>query len=139
VVYSNGSWNVVPGTEQPYIFISYTTPHFQTRGPNQLDQLERLAQKMALEAGVHAYWLDCTCRATEQPRLNEDVHAIYDVVRSARQVCIILPDLHPEMLEVWGKRMWTLPKALLSSQQTLKFCTSMRSEERTKLSLPASV
>lgn len=109
VVCGNDSWNVVPGNDEPYIFISYTTIHFNTKDPEGLRDLERLAEEAAKGARVKAYWLDAKCRANKQPELSKDVHGIYDVVRGAQQVCVMLPDLKTETLANWGSRMWTLP------------------------------
>jgi hypothetical protein len=144
VILKNEEWTTVDssgeiGTDQPYIFVSYTVNHFNTKQPGRLAKLEDLARLMAKEACVNAYWLDCRCFAATQPQLSEDIHAIYDIVRGARQVCVMLPDLKPTTLIEWGKRMWTLPEALLTSQQTIKFCSEARCKEYTKLFLAASV
>jgi hypothetical protein len=142
VVYEYGRWRVVPGADhanQPYIFVSYTTIHFNTRIIEQLEEFKTLAQRMAREAGVNAYWLDCECRANTQPDLSDDVHGIYDVVRGARQVCVMFRDLSLITFREWGQRMWTLPEALLSQHQYIKFCSLNETEERTKLFLAAEV
>jgi hypothetical protein len=97
VVYQNRFWGVVSGSDEAYIFISYAALHFKEAGA--LARLEKMAENMAKEAGVSAYWLDCKCIAKKQPDLTIDIHAIYGVVRGARQVCVVLPNLGQKALE----------------------------------------
>jgi hypothetical protein len=121
VVYQNRSWGVVSGSDEAYIFISYAALHFKEAGA--LARLEKMAENMAKEAGVSAYWLDCKCIAKKQPDLTIDIHAIYDVVRGARQVCVVLPNLGQKALEEWGERMWTFaggPSLFTTKPQVLQ-------------------
>ena len=138
MINNDGTWELREGTSQPYIVISYTTKHFK---PNATGYalVARMAEEMAYEAGVDAYWLDFKCRVSEQPQLTDDVHRICDVFRGARQVCIILPDLSIDSKQEWGSRMWTLTEVLLSASHKVKFCTSEETEEMSKLELAAGV
>ncbi|MCJ1363018.1 hypothetical protein MMC16_002124 [Acarospora aff. strigata] len=141
MVKNNGRWELGSGKGRSYICISYTGSHFPPDASGKCSQVELLAEKMALEAGVDAYWLDYRCRATTQPELSEDVHRICDVFRGARQVVVVLPDqtLSLTRMREWGQRMWTLTEALLSSSQLIKFCTAEQSEERTKIELAEEI
>ena len=133
-----GTWTLSPGTSQPYIVISYTTKHFKADASSR-GMVEKMAEKMALEAGVNAYWLDYKCRATEQPMLTDDVHRLCDVFRGARQVCVVLPNLSREKKQEWGNRVWTLTEVLLSASPKIKFCSPELTQEYTKLEIAADV
>ena len=133
-----GTWTLSPGTSQPYIVISYTTKHFKADAAGR-GVVEKIAEQMAREAGVDAYWLDYKCRAAGQPMLTDDVHRLCDVFRGARQVCVVLPDLTLEKKREWGCRMWTLTEVLLSASPKIKFCSPEMTEEHTKLELAAGV
>lgn len=141
MVKKGDSWELSSGTGQPYICISYTGAHFPRDASGKCSQVERLAEIMALEAGVGAYWLDYRCRATSQPELSEDVHRICDVFRGARQIVVVLPDtaLSLTRMREWGQRMWTLTEALLSTSDLIKFCTTEQSLERSKIELAEEV
>ncbi len=47
---------------------------------------------------------------------------MYDVIRGAHRVCVILPESSPQRKAEWESRMWTLPEALLVAQHSLKVC-----------------
>jgi hypothetical protein len=122
VILKGDEWVLSDGTNQPYIVISYAAGHFISKetGPDgrQIDirdpLLERMAERLALEADCEAYWIDHKCRASRQPQLTYDVHRICDVFRGARQVCVVLPDLSLVSKQFWGSRMWCLPEACKS-------------------------
>lgn len=139
MIKNGNSWELRTGRNQPYICISYTGSHFPRDSSGTCRVLEQLAAVMAVEAGVEAYWLDYRCRATTQPELSEDVHRICDVFRGAKQIVVCLPELSLHMMQEWGKRMWTLTEALLSSAQMIKFCSTEQTLERSKISLAEEV
>ncbi|KAI9870079.1 MAG: hypothetical protein M1830_004712, partial [Pleopsidium flavum] len=131
-----------PSRRLPYIFISYTNEHFHTdTSEDGRQSIEQIAQAKAQEAGLQAYWLDFRCRApTSDPDLlTADVHRLCDVIRGARGICVILPDLSLASKRVWGSRMWTLPEALLSSRQDIKFCSLEKTETLSKLDMTDEV
>lgn len=136
---NDGSWHPSSGTDRPYICISYTGSHFPQDSSDTCRVVEQLAEVMAVEAGVEAYWLDYRCRASTQPELSQDVHRICDVFRGARQVVVVLPDLSLARMREWGQRMWTSTEALLSSAQMVKFCSTEQTLERSKMSLAEEV
>lgn len=124
VILKDKVWTLSEGTDQPYIVISYANHHFK----NNEAKLESLAEKLASEAGVKAYWADFKCRAKEQPGLTDDVHRICDVFRGARQVCVVLPDLETETKQFWGSRMWCLPEARKCSHMSHSLITDLPSQ-----------
>ena len=108
IMKEDGQWELSPGTSQPYIVVSYAYNHF----PEELwQQVINIAENMAYQAGVEAYWIDFLCRAEEQPQLTYDVHSLCDVFRGARQVYAAVPNLQLESKQYWGSRMWCLPEA----------------------------
>ena len=113
MIHQDGKWALAPGTPQPYIVISYTARQFKTDALGVVGVVEKLAEEMARQAGVSAYWLDYRCRASQQPQLTDDVHRICDVFRGARQVCVVLPELSDLCKQQWGQSMWTLPEVIL--------------------------
>lgn len=97
-----------------YIFVSYTRVHFKTWETKGSEDVCRIAERAAREAGVEAFWLDfaCTPGATQA----EDIHRICDVVRGCHSLIIALgpspPGSDMALIE-WGARIWTLPELLL--------------------------
>lgn len=93
--------------------------------------LTRFAVKAAKDAGVPAFWIDFECVQPEDADSEEgdmeDVYRICDIVRASHSLTIISgPSLDDrlertvsdnstsaEWLLDWGKRLWTLPEALL--------------------------
>jgi hypothetical protein len=85
----------------------------------------------AKEAGVPAFWVDFECVRPEddgdEQAGMEDVYRICDIVRAAHSMSIVIgppldehnehvandPFNKAEWLLDWGKRMWTVPEALL--------------------------
>ncbi|ERF72849.1 hypothetical protein EPUS_04284 [Endocarpon pusillum Z07020] len=110
-----------PSATQPeYMFIAYTAEQF--RGLKDLQALAQLAERATREAGLSAYWIGSSCMPDEQ-ELEQDVYRISDVIRGAKAMAIIVghpvnnrsENFSPEdLLKQWGRRMWTLPEALLS-------------------------
>lgn len=140
IVCHNGTWELVAGATEPYLFISYTATQFSPRDARACRKLEALAQAMTEEAGLNAYWLDHRCmEPTPGPAFTDDVHRICDVIRGAVQVCIIVPDFSEASLHDWGKRMWTLPEALLSPNANIKFCSPESTMQLSKIALAADV
>jgi hypothetical protein len=109
-------------THPDYLFVAYTAEQFQ--GDQDLGALAELAETATRDAGLTAYWIGSSCMADEQ-EMEEDVYRISDVIRGASALAIIVG--HPvkdratigavsteQMLQQWGRRIWTLPEALLS-------------------------
>lgn len=133
----DGEWRPRPGDHQPYILISYAAKHYPLDPRTRISrELESIAQSLAQEHGVAAYWLDYRCRAAQQPELTDDIHRICDVIRGARHVCVVMPNLEASTLQGWGSRMWTLPEALLCQAPTLQFYTPTQTVEYSKMDLP---
>jgi hypothetical protein len=134
-----------PSTENksdtPYLLISYTREHFDPKNRKTCGSLYQVAERVTREAGLEAYWLDHLCitqeRGSEQ---SEDINRISDVIRGARQVVVVVPDLQSATLAAWGGRMWTLPEALLCQNELIKFCEpSGRSIEKSRITLADEV
>jgi hypothetical protein len=109
-------------TYPDYVFVAYTAEQF--KGHRDLGALDQLAERATRNAGYTAYWIGSSCMADEQ-EVEQDVFRISDVIRGASALAIIVG--HPvkdratigavsteQMLQQWGRRMWTLPEALLS-------------------------
>jgi hypothetical protein len=107
-------------THPDYLFIAYTAQQFQ--GARDLQAFAELAEQATREAGLSAYWIGSSCMPDEE-EIEQDVHRISDVIRGANGLAIVVG--HPvdrreeefskqELLAQWGRRMWTLPEALLS-------------------------
>ena len=144
VVLTDGRWELEPHPAKrlAYLFISYTNEHFHTdTSEDGRQSIEHIAQTKTKEAGLQAYWLDFRCRApkSDPELLNADVYRLCDVIRGARGICVILPDLSIANKQVWGSRMWTLPEALLSSRQEITFCSPEDTEMLSKLDMTDEV
>ncbi|KAJ5208179.1 hypothetical protein N7449_002558 [Penicillium cf. viridicatum] len=74
------------------------------------------------ERRVKAFWLDMDCVSpTAGPQKTEDIHNICDAVRCAMRVYVVLPN--DEQKQTWGRRIWTLPEALLAGpDDKLRLC-----------------
>ena len=141
IVKSGNKWDITSDesqTAQPYVVISYTTVHFKVDASRR-GVIEELAEKMAEEAGVKAYWLDYRCRASKQPELTDDVHRICDVFRGARHVIVVLPDLTEKSKKEWGQRIWTLTEVLLSAAHQVKFVSPEQTIEYTKIDISREI
>ena len=103
-----------------YLFVAYTAEQF--RGDRDFEALSRLAERATREAGLSAYWVGSSCMPDKE-ELEQDVYRISDVIRGAKALAIVVG--HPvdrrgedfsrsDLLAQWGRRMWTLPEALLS-------------------------
>jgi hypothetical protein len=109
-----------------YLFVAYTTNQFDCNDTKDREVLLNLAETATRDAGLEAFWLATACLGdTDENGIIEDVWRMSDVVRGASAVVIVIG--HPverrgpsdvvhirDMLLGWGKRMWTLPEALLS-------------------------
>lgn len=104
-----------------YVFVAYTAEQFSTT--EDLRELHQIADAAARNAGVPAYWVGCSCMP-EPENLQEDVYRIGDVIRGAHSMIIAVArpvndtmgafTTIDEMLQQWGKRVWTFPEVLLS-------------------------
>ena len=135
VVYrGDDRWKTIenPSTDLLYIFISFTTQHFPINGSEEARRaLEKMAAYVTLKEGCTAFWLDYRCCASAEfpDQKTADINRICDVIRSAHQVVVMLPDQRnkpdpksqEELLQEWGRRMWTLPEGLLTPSD-MRFC-----------------
>lgn len=140
VVLENGRWTITSETNCcKYIFFSWTASHFNAWvSENDGKQLEEIARAQTLKAGLEAYWLDFRCCApdTNSELRAADLHRMCDVIRGARGIYVLLPDLTIESKRAWGSRMWTLPEVLLSVKPEVKFCSPFQeTEELSKLDM----
>lgn len=132
-------WVLSENTARPYIVISYTAVHLNCEGFTE-KVVEQLAEKMAEEAGLDAYWIDYKCRADKNPQLTDDIHRICDVFRGASQVIVLLPDLSDKSKNEWGQRMWTLSEVLLSTHEKIKFVSVAEEKiEYTKMEISSLI
>ncbi|KAK4506398.1 hypothetical protein PRZ48_000128 [Zasmidium cellare] len=106
---------------------------FQRRAAAERDKaiLTEFGTQAAREANVPAFWIDFECVQPEDDDVEdldmEDVYRICDIVRGSHSLTIICgPTLDKNMHRIseststaadwlldWGKRLWTLPEALL--------------------------
>lgn len=157
VVFENGRWATrnlegysSDAHRYQYIFVSYTNAHWRTGDESEgyeerRRQLERVAERLALEDGCNAYWMDFKCRAQEKEGalLDSDVNRFCDVTRGAKKVVVALPGNDPQeqAMKTWGNRMWTLPEGLLASGRSVGFFTAKTSKmlHKTKIQMTADV
>ena len=116
---------------------SLTIEDIETHG-DAIQRDKRLLIDFAIEAantaGVSAFWIDFECIRPEEDEDEEDsideVYRICDIVRGAYSTAILLaPPLNDALqhdegpatesektrwLQDWGRRLWTVPEALLS-------------------------
>ncbi|KAK6067561.1 hypothetical protein SCUP234_11559 [Seiridium cupressi] len=119
----DGTWQVE--TSAPaglrYVFISFADKAFSSESGRRL--IQQMAERVTLEAGCNAYWLDFLCRAEHAgDLLDSDVYRMCDVIRGSSRVVVMLPDASLESKKNWGARMWTLPEALLAPGNRCYFC-----------------
>lgn len=109
-----------------YIFVAYTAEQFCVGDDGEV--LLGLAERAARDAELPAFWCSWVCLPSAgADKLVDDVWRMSDIVRGAKKTAIVVG--HPpgqrgpsdlvylkDMLLGWGKRMWTLPEALLSSK-----------------------
>lgn len=107
-----------------YLFIAYTTEHFNHNSLADIKALHEIATKAARDAGLTAYWIGASCM--QEDDIEDDVFRISDIVRGAHSLVIAigsgLRDIEGHattrsMLQHWGERLWTLPEALLINPQ----------------------
>jgi len=107
-------------THPEYLFVAFAKQQFQT--DEDWDELLRLAVQAAIDKGMEAFWLSSECvKGDSDSRVVEDVWRMSDIVRGASRMAIVLGRQDSTssaernaLLKGWGKRMWTLPEALLS-------------------------
>jgi hypothetical protein len=110
-----------------YLFIAYTGAQFHTSSKNDMNTLHSIAVKATRRAGLHAYWIGCSCLGSGRA-MSEGVYRISDVVRAAHSVAVIIgpnaskkahhqfdPDPLTSELREFGLRVWTFPEILLST------------------------
>lgn len=102
---------------------TYTSTQFPHDEGDDMEALHSIAENAACLAGVHAYWMACSCMP-DPNRLADDLYRISDVVCGPHSLIIVLgPPVQDrgsrsfstrELLRDWGQRMWTFPDVLLS-------------------------
>ncbi|KAF1346937.1 hypothetical protein BDV97DRAFT_358175 [Delphinella strobiligena] len=114
-----------PPCDIDYVFISWHWASFSYDGARAEASIPtkviNMAKHATLDVGLEAYWLDAQCLAdssmpSTDPASN-NIYSMSDVVRTARNVTIILPDNHLETKRAWAKRLWTLSEALLAREK----------------------
>lgn len=100
-------------------------------------QLTSIGVQAARAANVSAFWIDFECVQPDDDELAddymEDVYRICDVVRAAHSLVVVLAPPHgivredlalstdkqnvADWLHDWGRRLWTVPEALLSPSE----------------------
>ena len=106
-----------------YLFIAYTAEQFQHDSSEDMEALHQIAEKATRDAGLPAYWVGCSCMP-DPNEMEDDVYRISDIMRGAQALVIVVgaragdrgTPRTQELLKGWGKRMWTLPEALLSPE-----------------------
>jgi hypothetical protein len=107
-----------------YLFVAWTKLQFP-RSEDKKELLE-MAERATRDANLHAFWCSVLCLPDQDDDgIIEDVWRMSDIVRGAKRtaICIGPPpqretsptDIRTkDLLMGWGRRMWTLPEALLS-------------------------
>lgn len=144
VVFKDEIWNLHhdPHEHRSYLFVSWTSRHFNPwESQEDCDKIEQIAQAQAKRYGLSAYWFDVRCLAPkpDKDRYNADVYRMCDVIRGAHLVCVILPRLTDKYKREWGSRLWTLPEAMLSQSQEIKFVSPREERLLTKLDMTAEI
>lgn len=109
--------------DMDYVVVSYTSAQFSDTNSQDVNDLHAIAVTAAKAAGVPAYWLSMSCMGDTEAELEEDVFRISDVVRGAHSVVLAVKPEKNEyanvdsVLKDWGKRLWTLPEALLTPRE----------------------
>ena len=106
-----------------YLFIAYTAEQFLHTSGEDMEALHQIAERATRDAGLPAYWVGCSCMP-DPSEMEEDVYRISDIMRGAQALVIVVgaqagdreTPTTKELLKEWGKRMWTLPEALLSPE-----------------------
>jgi len=106
-----------------YLFVAYTAEQFPNT-KHDLRTLHSIAAKATRRAGLHAYWIGCSCMGSGQA-MKEAIYRISDVVRGAHSLAVIIgPGANTEEqtqdpvtneLREFGLRVWTFPEILLST------------------------
>jgi hypothetical protein len=119
VVRHEEGWRIEENVDDlPYVLISY----FRYQFPSQSKEaLYHRAAELTTEAGLKAYWIDICLPQDDGQSKTNGIHTICDHVRGARQVIVVVKDMSNNSLTEWGRRMWTLPEVLLSSNELIKF------------------
>lgn len=126
-------WEKEHGDESmpEYLFVAYSTEQFSHRSEADLRELHDIAETACRAANLPAYWVACSCM-WETKELEADVFRISDVLRSAKEMIIVVgrgktaADANAStdtLLREWGSRMWTFPEVLLSPGRSIKVYT----------------
>ncbi|KAL2012231.1 hypothetical protein VTN00DRAFT_4949 [Thermoascus crustaceus] len=109
-----------------YIFLSFSRRSFPPQFPMK-EFLHRAAEAMVNhenaelkedETPVTAFWLDLDCVSHDnEEETTKDTNSICDAVRGAARVYVVLPHNTKEEKLHWGRRVWTLPEALLAANK----------------------
>ncbi|OCK93997.1 uncharacterized protein K441DRAFT_563805 [Cenococcum geophilum 1.58] len=100
-----------------YIVLAYVQAQFPKEMQGQLIQL---GMQAAREAGVHHFWVACSCMAN-----TDEIYHISDFVRGAKAVAIAINGDGTQgslaLLKQFGERVWTLPEILLAANSDNMF------------------
>ncbi|RYP55740.1 hypothetical protein DL769_010060 [Monosporascus sp. CRB-8-3] len=131
-VRSVADWEATDGVDAPlsYLFIAYSTEHFNHDSIEDKDALHVIAETAARAAKIPAYWVAVSCMR-DPDELESDVYRISDVLRGAQAMIIAVGQPKSSSMKVptdtllaqWGSRMWTFPEVLLSPGQTIAVYT----------------
>ncbi|KAG2141183.1 uncharacterized protein EDB93DRAFT_1089549 [Suillus bovinus] len=111
-----------------FIAISFRAVDAYTRGAdNEAVQKAQFIQEVraaVLGQKYNAYWLDLECVGETPLEKNRDLYCMADVYRVADVTLIMLGKSRAgedECWKGWGRRVWTMPEALLSPHLRYKF------------------
>ncbi|KAH8646611.1 hypothetical protein BGZ60DRAFT_535595 [Tricladium varicosporioides] len=126
------TWQTQHHTDQMlnYLFIAYSTEHFNHSSADDLEALHQIAERAARDAKLPAYWIACSCMP-DVSEVENDVYRISDVMRGAEAMVIVVGNpasathtsTTADLLKQWGRRMWTFPEVLLSQKNEVKVYT----------------
>ncbi|KAL4783337.1 hypothetical protein BJX76DRAFT_259077 [Aspergillus varians] len=120
-----------------YIFLSFSRANYPHKKDEELtaffhsiarDILDHENKNHGPDDRIDAFWVDTDC-VSQGPEKTEDINTICDAVRFAARVYILLPSHDPKEKENWGKRIWTLPEALLAADRIQYYITGPISGE----------
>jgi hypothetical protein len=124
------------GMLPPYVFLSFSRDNYRDMTENERREfLDRAAEAVLKhenrerdkrgESQVDAFWVDTYCVSKDNAqKKTEDINNICDAVRCATSVYIVLPSPDLDAKRTWGRRVWTLPEALLAASKIRYICRS---------------
>lgn len=141
----NNEWTEVDGDsyEGDYLFISYAAGQYEREEDNTgrlvltqsaMQHLHNRAAILCKNKSVRSYWIDFL-RAKHQPEATDDVHRFCDVVRGAKEVCVLLAEDKDfeHSLITFADRLWCLPECLLAESNSISVSGGGKPEEIIRL------